>query len=203
VKKQSKTAFKITLALFVSLFISSLAPVTTSYASNGNNGTIKIHEQGTPSGTQSNDPKVCTFNIEGSGFDANQTGYLKFDVQGGDKPTGIPAGPYTFGATNTSGYYATQYFNLQPGHYKATLYGKQLPNGTLTDTKAKSKVFKVTCEAPAGHILGTSTQTPGNSSESLPDTLPATGSSLNILALLGVTVATYLIAYKTKSQTRQ
>ena len=83
----------------------------------GNNGTIKIHELGTPSGTESNDPKVCVFNIEGFGFDKGQTGYIKFTVQGGDGPTGTAAGPFSFGPTNADGYYATQYFHLAPGHY--------------------------------------------------------------------------------------
>jgi hypothetical protein len=112
----------------------------------GNNGTIKIHEQGTPSGTESNDPKVCVFNVEGFSFDAGQTGYLVFDVQGGDKPTGTSAGPYAWGPTNSDGFYASEYFNLAPGHYKATLYGKYGDGGiNYKDVKAKSKVFKVVC----------------------------------------------------------
>jgi len=49
----------------------------------GNNGTLKIHEQGTPSGTENNDPKVCVFNVESFGLDAGQTGFLSFSVQGG------------------------------------------------------------------------------------------------------------------------
>lgn len=114
----------------------------------GNNGTLKIHEQGTPSGTEDNDPKVCVFNVEGFGFDAEQSGYLYFDVQGGDGPTGTPAGPFDFGPTNANGYYATQYFNLDPGHYKATLYGKP----GREDEKAKSKVFKVECEVPVTQV---------------------------------------------------
>jgi LPXTG-motif cell wall-anchored protein len=117
----------------------------TTVQAKGNNGTLKIHEAGTPVHTESNDPKVCSFNVEGFGFDAGQTGYLKFDVQGGDKPTGVAQGPFTFGNTDASGYYASPYFALANGHYKATLYGKQLPSGALTDVKAKSKVFKVSC----------------------------------------------------------
>jgi hypothetical protein len=175
-------------------------PATTSYATNGNNGTIKIHEQGTPSGTQSNDPKVCTFNVEGFGFDASQTGYVKFDVQGGDKPTGVNAGPYAFGPTSSTGYYATQYFHLQPGHYKATLYGKQLPTGALTDVKAKSKVFKVTCSdpttpttTPTGHVLGDNT--PTGSTAELPAVLPSTGPSAAYALVPVIGAATYATAY--------
>lgn len=119
---------------------------TTPVEAAANNGTLKVHEQGTPSHTKNHDPKVCKFNIEGFDFDDGQTGYLKFDVQGGDGPTGTPAGPYAFGPTDATGYYATQYFDLDDGHYKATLYGKDA-NGhiNLQDVKAKSKVFKVIC----------------------------------------------------------
>jgi len=121
-----------------------LTATTASASAPGNNGTLKIHEQGTPSGTESNDPKVCDPNVESFGVDAGQTGTLQFSVQGGDGPTGTAAGPYAFGPADASGYFATQYFHLEPGHYKATLYGKPLPNGKL-EVKAKSKVFKVIC----------------------------------------------------------
>src|SRR4051794_36256679 len=48
----------------------------------GNNGTLKVHEFGTPSGTESNDPKVCVFNFEGFSFDVGQTGYIVIEGQG-------------------------------------------------------------------------------------------------------------------------
>lgn len=116
--------------------------VAAAGASAGNNGTLKIHEQGTPDGTPNNDPKVCTFNVEGFNLDPNQSGYLVFDVQGGDAPQGVgPAGPFVETA-DANGDLSSEYFSPPAGHYKATLYGK----GDLTDVKAKSKVFKVTCE---------------------------------------------------------
>jgi hypothetical protein len=113
---------------------------TTAFA--GNNGTLKIHEQGTPDGTPNNDPKVCAFNVESFNLDPGQTGYLVFSVQGGDAPQGTDEGPFAFGPADATGYYATDSFSLDAGHYKATLYGK----ADLTDVKAKSKVFKVTCD---------------------------------------------------------
>jgi hypothetical protein len=116
--------------------------VGASAAFGGNNGTLKIHEQGTPDGTPNNDPKVCVFNVEAFNLDPGQTGYLVFSVQGGDAPQGTAAGPFTFGPADATGYYASGYYNLAAGHYEATLYGK----GDLTDVKAKSKVFKVSCE---------------------------------------------------------
>jgi len=155
------------------MVIAALLPAGV-LAAGGNDGTLKIHEEGTPSGTESNDPKVCRFNVEGFGFDEGQTGYLMFDVQGGDAPTGVGAGPYSWGPADSDGFYATQYFDLQPGHYKATLYGKQGPNGALEDVKAKSKVFKVQCAAatPTPTPAGTPTPTPAGTPTPTPAGTP-------------------------------
>ena len=120
--------------------------LASSAAFAGNNGTLKIHEQGTPAGTPDNDPKVCVFNVEAFNLDSGQSGYLVFSVQGGDAPVGTDAGPFAFGPADADGFHATGTFALEAGHYKATLYGK----GDLTDVKAKSKVFKVTCEDSDG-----------------------------------------------------
>ena len=118
----------------------------------GNNGTLKVHELGTPAGTVNNDPKVCVFNLEAFGLDAGQGGYLAFEVQGGDAPHGsAPSVTFDMPAANASGYTFSEYFNagggafVTNGHYKVTLYGKSTPDGQLSDVKAKSKVFKVTC----------------------------------------------------------
>jgi len=126
-------------ALAAGLLISLVAAAT---AFGGNNGTLKIHESGTPDGTPNNAPKVCTFNVEAFNLDAGQSGYLVFSVQGGDAPQGVDAGPFAFGPADVNGYYASEYFGLANGHYMATLYGK----ADQTDVKAKSKVFKVTCQ---------------------------------------------------------
>lgn len=118
----------------------------------GNNGTLKVHEYGTTDKTESNKPKVCQFNLEGFGFDANQSGYIKFTVQGNDAPHGTDAGPFSVGPADASGYFASQYFNvpngatIANGHYDVTMYGKDANNNIdLTDVKAKSKDFKVEC----------------------------------------------------------
>lgn len=107
-----------------------------------NNGTLKIHQLGTPTATPDNDPKVCVFNVEAFNLAPGQSGYLVFSVQGGDAPQGTDAGPFAFGPADADGYYPSDDYVLAAGHYKATLYGKS----DLTDVKAKSKVFKVTCE---------------------------------------------------------
>jgi hypothetical protein len=126
--------------------MTSLSAVDASATASGNKGTIKIHEFGTPSGTESNDPKICgKFNIETFDSTPGLTGYLQFETQGGDKPTGENAGPFTWGPVGSNGYHATQYFTLKDGHYMAVVYGKKSPEGVLSDIKAKSKVFKVQC----------------------------------------------------------
>jgi hypothetical protein len=129
-----------------------LLPAMPVFASHGNNGTLKVHEKGTPSGTESNDPKVCTFNFEGFGFDDYMSGYIVIKGQGQTNGT---YGPYAFGPTNNHGYAQTSYFNdgigsttIPNGHYKATLYGKKNGQINYQDDKAKSKVFKIECAAP-------------------------------------------------------
>lgn len=119
----------------------------------GNNGTLKVHEIGTPSGTESNDPKVCAFNFEGFGFDASQSGYINIDGQG--QTTTNYDNQFPLGPTDAAGYAISQDFNngvgtltIADGHYKATLYGKDTGGHiNLSDVKAKSKVFKVECAA--------------------------------------------------------
>ena len=104
-----------------------------------NNGTIKIHETGTPSGTEDNDPKVCSFDVEGFGFDEGQSGVLDFEVQGNDAPHGTDLLGVPFGPADASGYMISATISLDPGHYKATFTD-------LDGNKFKSKVFKVQCE---------------------------------------------------------
>lgn len=139
--------FAVLLAVF-SVNLSGVLSLQTAQAA-ANNGTLKVHEQNTPSGTESNDPKVCAFNLEGFNFDAGQDGYVVFKTQ----PGGVSALTIPFGPASGSGYYATSYINdggltLADGQYKATLYGKDTGNPAqpnLQDEKAKSKVFKVDC----------------------------------------------------------
>ncbi len=155
---QNVKAVGVSFALAAVLIMSSPAALACKPGA-GNNGTLKVHEIGTPVGTENNDPKVCAFNLEGFGFDAGQKGYLKFNVQGGDGPHGAaPEAIYSFGPTNSKGYAISRDFNngantvvIPNGHYKVTLYGKMLPKGQLTDVKAKSKVFKVSCQAEVKH----------------------------------------------------
>jgi hypothetical protein len=120
--------------------------VVVGGAAAGNNGTLKVHEAGTPLGTPNNDPKVgCGFNIEGFGLDDGQTGHLVFTAQGGAS-TGVDQDGGTVGPADATGYLVTGGYDLPSGQYKATLYGKDGDS----DAKAKSKVFKVTCDNGGG-----------------------------------------------------
>jgi hypothetical protein len=150
-RQKSKRALN---TVITSAFLATqlLVPITMSgHVAADNNGTLKVHEFGTPSDTESNDPKVCDFNFEGFGFDDSQSGLIVVEPQGGDSDTTDTAN-ISFGPTNSSGYYQTIYINnndggptLSNGHYKSTLYGKDQDGHYTIDLKAKSKVFKVDC----------------------------------------------------------
>ncbi len=161
----------------------------------GNNGTLKVHEQGTPSNTENNDPKVCTFNYEGYGFDKGQDGVIVITVQGGGndksevKRLAMPAAKESadhFTFTETS------YVTLPNGMYKSTVYGKDSHGKYTIDLKAKSKVFKVDCDTTddgtngggtgggQGHTSSTSTTngtvSGASTTATLPTTIASTGS---------------------------
>lgn len=137
------------IAFVIAVFSVNLIGVAqiAAAAAPGNNGTLKVHEKGTPANSESNDPKVCIFNFEGFGLDPNQTGDITIDAI----PPSTPASAVLVVSlsTDASGNGSTTpYINdlggpaLPNGHYKATLDNKF---GTDPGDKAKSKVFKVEC----------------------------------------------------------
>src|SRR2546428_1110806 len=68
------------LGVIVGLLLLFHAGGTTAYADDkGNNGTIKIHEAGTPDSSNANEPKVCNFHINGNGFDKSSSGTWKIE----------------------------------------------------------------------------------------------------------------------------
>lgn len=162
----------------------------------GNNGTLKVHEQGTPSNAENNDPKVCTFNYEGYGFDKGQDGMIVITTQGGGndktevKRLAMPAAKESaehFTFTETA------YITLPDGMYKSTVYGKDNHSQYSVDLKAKSKVFKVECDdtdtttindgnsgqggTGSSHVSGTSTTASSDKGGTLPSTIAATGTN--------------------------
>jgi hypothetical protein len=185
------------MAALLLTFATIVAPLSTVYAAaNGNNGTLKVHEIGTPSGTASNDPKVCAFNLEGFSFDDQQSGYIMITTQGGSQPVGQDAGPFNFGPTDNSGYAISQDYNtsggttIANGTYKATLYGKDTGGQIdLNDEKAKSKVFKVDCQqdTPTTPAIATFNDACGtvNDTYTIPTTIGVKYSVGNISTVAG------------------
>ena len=176
-------------AIVIAVASVNLAGVAQVNAAPGNNGTLKVHEKGTPAGTESNDPKVCVFNFEGSNFDFAQSGYLVVTTQ----PGGVNSLVMPFGPANANGYAETQYVNdtgspytLANGSYKVTVYGKDTGNPALPnylDEKAKSKNFKVECAAP----------TPLNATPAAPTYVDQCGTANDTYTLPATTGITYLV----------
>ncbi|MES2876483.1 MAG: hypothetical protein V4678_03355 [Patescibacteria group bacterium] len=135
------------LIAFTLLLAQVVLPVQSAYAAS-NNGTLKVHEKNALPNTESNNPKVCVFNFEGFGLDAGQTGDITIETQSGTPEITPVVVSLT---TDANGAGETEYINdtdssitLADGHYKATLDNKF---GTDAGNKAKSKVFKVTCDS--------------------------------------------------------
>lgn len=145
------TTFRaISLAMVATILLA--APTAATQRVPGNNGTLKVHEQGTPSQFINNDPKVCNFNFEGYNFDLDQDGLVVITTQGGGNDRSEVKRVYMPAATaaDTHGTYTeTEYLTLPNGHYKTTVYGKDKHGAYNIDLKAKSKVFKVDCKQAA------------------------------------------------------
>lgn len=153
-RRITNLCFAFVLAV-MSVNLSGVLSLQSAFADTpGNNGTLKVHELGTPENTESNDPKVCAFNFEGFQFDAGQSGNIIISTQpGDDQVLTVPYSSSQATPPSQSPYIndgTTHGYTLAEGHYKATLYGKDSHGRTNTnDEKAKSKVFKVLCvDAP-------------------------------------------------------
>lgn len=140
----------VNLLIAVVIGVFSINVIGVAEVGAANNGTLKVHDLSTPSGTESNNPKVCAFDFEGFGFDPAQDGYIVVAPKNGG--AGLLTLP--FGPASQAGYYQTANINdgsglsLVNGDYAATLYGKDTGNPAqpnLADVKAKSKNFKVDC----------------------------------------------------------
>jgi len=152
----------------------------------GNNGTIKVHELGTPVHTESNDPHVCAFNLEYYNQDAGQQGFeVKFFTQAPTQPKDVLALTIQLPQAGADGYSESVYLNADPGtetdgyvlpdgHYVAIVYGK---NGSQTDEKAKSKVFWVKCDQTTPPSSSTTSTTSSSTTPPPSSTTSTTSSS--------------------------
>ncbi|WP_050669385.1 hypothetical protein [Luteipulveratus halotolerans] len=178
----------VALSLTAGLGVGVVAATSAVAAPPGNNGTLKVHELGTPDGTPSNDPKVCKFNFEAFGLDPNQSGDITIKPQGGDSDATQTVVVHL--ETDADGNGSTVYINddsngetdgltLENGHYKATLDKKF---GTDPGRKAKSKVLKIKCkdeptEPPTSSTSTEPSEPPSSSSTSTEPSTSGTSSS--------------------------
>ena len=105
-----------------------------STAAPGDNGDVKVHNAGTPTDDQSNEPQVCVFYLDAFNFDGLQTLDWEIDQQ---PPTGtaeVASGTITL---DENGHGYTSDMTPPPGHYKVVwTWGGE-------HGKSKSKVFTV------------------------------------------------------------
>ncbi|GGV80809.1 LPXTG cell wall anchor domain-containing protein [Streptomyces griseoloalbus] len=113
----------------------------------GDNGTVKIHDASTGEEQRRNEPHVCTFYLDGFGFDAGQQVDWHIEVWA---PTAGTKGETVLSDTLTldaSGHGRTEDLSLPDGHYKLFW------NFDGEKGSAKHKVFWTDCEetaAPSG-----------------------------------------------------
>ncbi|MFI5681167.1 hypothetical protein [Streptomyces cellulosae] len=126
--------------------VGSLAGTTAAVgapAAPGDNGTVKIHSveptHTTPPGDPKDEPKVCKFYIDATGFDANQSIQWSIvtqpPVQGGARRDGVLSLPDGSGST--------EILSLPDGMYKLTW---NIVGGAGA---GKHKVFTVSCADPS------------------------------------------------------
>lgn len=146
----------------------AVTPSATPKVPAGNNGTVKIHNSGTPVGDPSDATHVCRFYLDGSGFDPKQhivwvivswppTGNGKL-VKRGILPLDAK------GRGHTSG------ISLRDGHY-------DLLWGSLDAKRPKEKKFWVACKSagPTPTPTPSSTDTPAPAPTPVRTDLPVTG----------------------------
>ncbi|MFF8846676.1 LPXTG cell wall anchor domain-containing protein [Streptomyces sp. NPDC015127] len=118
----------------------SLSAAPAAFATNGDNGTVKIHDSATGEELRKNEPKVCEFYLDAFGFDAGQQvewhieAWANNDLAKGET---VKSGSLTLDA---DGHERTLDMTLPDGQYKL-FWNFDGENG-----KAKQKVFKSDCE---------------------------------------------------------
>lgn len=176
----------------------------------GNNGTVKVHEEGTPPDDRRNEPKVCNFNVSGFQFDPNQPLILSIVPHGGANVAGTGSyGPLPVTAGPDGALFHDPNTVLPDGMYRLLVE-------TGVGGGQKQKVFKVDCP-PFGSGTGTGTGVAGASAGRTaggvggvgvgadePGGLAMTGASSLKLALIGaLLVAIGLIAMYRGRRRRQ
>ncbi|MGW4817127.1 hypothetical protein ACWEPB_36535 [Kitasatospora cineracea] len=146
-----------------------------AYAAPGDNGDVKIHEVGTPTDDQRDQPKVCSFYLDAFDFDTVQQVTWHIDQQ---PPTGTATNLRTGQITLVTGHGFTPPVlpQLPDGHYEL-FWNFAGENGA-----AKHKVFTVDCAgvgtspspSPAGGGTSPSpSPSPSSSTSPSPGTSPS------------------------------
>gem|GEM_PF-2549215 len=125
------------------MFRAGAITVSADEGNKGNNGDVKIHATGTPATDHQNEPKVCTFYVDGFNFDKNAVVGYRIERWA---PTGSGvATTGSFKVDEKGNGHSTPDTTLPQGHYK--LFAKQTtpssPGGE------KQKVFWVECGTTA------------------------------------------------------
>ncbi|UYQ62567.1 LPXTG cell wall anchor domain-containing protein [Streptomyces peucetius] len=119
----------------------SLSVAPAAFATNGDNGNVKIHDVVTGEYDHRNNPKVCTFYLDSFQFDGAQKVDWHIEAWANndlDKGTTVKSGSLTL---DGSGHERTEEMTLADGQYKLfwTFEGQK-------SEAAKHKVFKVDCD---------------------------------------------------------
>ncbi|RST10734.1 hypothetical protein [Streptomyces sp. WAC05374] len=122
----------------------SLVFAPSALATNGDNGTVKIHDASTGEELRRNEPHVCTFYLDAFGFDAGQQVDWHIEAwapKAGAKGETVESGSLTL---DGSGHGRTGDLTLPDGHYKLfwTFEGEH--------GRAKHKVFWSACDTEPG-----------------------------------------------------
>ncbi|WP_240140108.1 LPXTG cell wall anchor domain-containing protein [Streptomyces sp. MUM 178J] len=140
-----------------------------AYATNGDNGTVKIHNAETGEELRKNEPKVCEFYLDAFGFDAAQKVDWKIKswaANGGEKGEVVLSGELTL---DEAGHGRTDDMNLPDGQYKLFW------NWEGEKGKAKHKVFKTRCEddTPGDDETQTTEPSPSETPDETPSATPS------------------------------
>lgn len=141
----------------------------------GDNGDVKVHNTTTSVTDQRDEPKVCTFYLDGFNFDPGQQIHWEIDAWADndtDKGTKVLEGTLTAGPDQNVPSRTADQPKLKDGQYKL-FWNFVGENGA-----AKHKVFKVECAAtpPTSPPISPTPTSPGGGHSS-PGT-PATSSSI-------------------------
>ncbi|PDP88253.1 hypothetical protein CQJ94_07100 [Glycomyces fuscus] len=158
-------AFGVRLFLGAALVVGTvLGGASTAFASpgsgaSGDNGTVKIHDPSTSEDDNSNEPKVCDFQVVADNFDAVQE--VSWEILTKAEGDVVLEGTLVLDGEGSG---STEVLELEDGHYKLywTFEGQR--------GNAKHKVFKVDCgESPEAPEPTAPEENPGEE----PSTPPA------------------------------